>query len=171
VDRIVERLMQAIARLLTGLFVFAVLLAFANVVARYVFSTSIPAADEVEIYIMIWMTFLGGAVVTRRHMHLRMDVLAAALPWRAQYVLQLAEQVILIGVAGFAVVPSAQYVATTYQLGIRSDGAQIPMWIPHGALLVGLSLIALLAFLRLVAIARHPEKARPAGFPVEGAAA
>jgi len=168
---IVDWLMQAITRLLTGLLVFAVLLTFANVVARYLFSTSIPAADEIEIYAMIWMTFLGAAVVTRRDNHLRMDVLLTALPWRARYVLQLVEQVILAGVTGFAVVPSARYVAGTYALGIRSDGGQIPIWIPHGALLLGLGLIALLALLRVIALALHPEEARPAGVPAQGAVA
>ena len=157
-NEIVDRLMQAITRLLTGLLVFAVLLSFANVVARYVFSTAIPAADEIEIYAMAWMTFLGAAVVTRRERHLRMDVLVGFLPRRARYALELAEQVVLAGVAGFAVMPSARYVASTSALGLRSDGGGIPMWIPHGALLIGLGLIALLAVLRLATLLLHPKE-------------
>jgi hypothetical protein len=45
------------------------------------------------------------------------------------------------------------------------------MWIPHGALLLGLGLIALLALLRVIALALHPEEARPAGVPAQGAVA
>ena len=56
-------------------FVFAVVLNFANATARYGFKRSIIGADEVQIFIMIWMTFVGADVVTWSHQHLRMDVL------------------------------------------------------------------------------------------------
>ena len=35
---------------------------FANVVGRYVFDYAFLGAEEAQIYIMVWMAFLGAAV-------------------------------------------------------------------------------------------------------------
>ena len=48
-------------------------------VGRYVFGFALNGVDEIEIYILIWIAFLGAAVVTWRGLHLRMDVLVNAL--------------------------------------------------------------------------------------------
>ena len=56
-------------------FILAVMLNFTNVVGRYLFGLSLLGSDEVQVFIMVAMTFLGAAVVTRRNQHLRMDVL------------------------------------------------------------------------------------------------
>jgi TRAP-type C4-dicarboxylate transport system permease small subunit len=41
-----------------------------------------------------------------------------------------------------------QYVGQMYSLGARSQTAQIPMWIPHTALMLGFGLMVLLTVLR-----------------------
>ena len=44
-----------------------------------------------------------------------------------------------------------------FNIGRVSDMAQVPMWIPHGAVAVGFGLIAFVACLRLVQILTgHP---------------
>ena len=84
------RLMLAVERILALAFIFAVCLNFANVVGRYVFGYSISGADEIQIYIMVWMAFLGAAVVAWRREHLRMDVLVKMLPSKGQRILEMA---------------------------------------------------------------------------------
>jgi TRAP-type C4-dicarboxylate transport system permease small subunit len=37
-------------------------------------------SDEIQVFIMVAMTFLGAAVVTRRNEHLRMDVFVKFMP-------------------------------------------------------------------------------------------
>jgi len=61
-------------------FIMAVLLNFGNVVGRYLFGVSFLASDEVQVFVMVAMTFLGAVVVTRRNEHLRMDVLVQFMP-------------------------------------------------------------------------------------------
>ena len=76
VDRLIDRVARALELALAALFVFAVLLNFANVVGRYLIGRSILWADEIEVFIMVGMTFLGVIVVTWRREHLRMDALS-----------------------------------------------------------------------------------------------
>ena len=66
--------------MLALLFIVAVLLNFTNVVGRYLFGISLLGSDEVQVFIMVGMTFLGAVVVTRRNQHLRMDVLVGFMP-------------------------------------------------------------------------------------------
>ena len=90
IDRVFDRIARIIEVTLALAFIFAVLLNFTNVLGRYLFGISLLGADEVQIFIMIGMTFLGAAVVTRRNLHLRMDVLVRFLPAPVQLVLRVA---------------------------------------------------------------------------------
>src|SRR5688500_19345109 len=137
-----NKLMAAIERILALAFIGAVCLNFANVVGRYGFGRSIAGADEVQIYIMVFMAFLGAAVVSWRRQHLRMDVLVRFLPGRAQTALRFCELALIVILGSFVVVQSWRYAAQMFALGRTSDVGGIPMWIAHGAVRVGLVSIA-----------------------------
>jgi TRAP-type C4-dicarboxylate transport system permease small subunit len=104
VDRIISRGVRGVEVTLGAAFIFAVLLNFATAADRYIFKRSIVGSDEVQIYIMIWMTFVGAAVVTWRHQHLRMDVLVSRLPHKIRMVL-LGLELMLIAVLMTILVP------------------------------------------------------------------
>ena len=137
--------MKVLERLLALAFIVAVLLNFANVVGRYGFGRSIGGADELQVYIMVAMAFLGAAVVASRRGHLRMDVLAKRLPAPLGAVLHYVEIAAILALAGFTVFHSYRYAAQMASLGRLSDIAGIPMWIPHGTVALGFGLIALVA--------------------------
>lgn len=136
-----NRLMSAIERILALAFVAAVGLNFANVVGRYGFGRSIPAADEIQIYVMVFMAFLGAAVVSWRRQHLRMDALVRFLPAGVRAALRYVEIVLVAALAAFVVVQSWRYSAQMFSLARTSDVGGIPMWIPHGAVALGFALI------------------------------
>ena len=140
-------------------FIFAVLLNFTNVVGRYVFGISLLGSDEVQVFIMVGVTFLGAAVVTRRNQHLRMDVLVQLMPEGARIVLRVIEQMLLIALAGFVITQSFFYARQMLRIGRASDMAGVPMWIPHGAVSLGFALIAIVTAWRLITIARRSPKA------------
>src|SRR5918996_5051982 len=109
-----NRLMNAIERILALAFIAAVCLNFANVVGRYGFGRSIAAADEIQIYIMVFMAFVGAAVVSWRRQHLRMDVLVRSLPERLQAALRVCEVVLIAAAAGVVLVQSWRYSAQMF---------------------------------------------------------
>jgi TRAP-type C4-dicarboxylate transport system permease small subunit len=159
IDKAFDRIARVIELTLALCFIFAVLLNFANVVGRYLLGISLIGSDEVQIYIMIGMTFLGAAVVTRRNMHLRMDVLVRFFPTFIQVLLRVLEQVLLIALAGFVLTQSFFYARQMLRIGRSSDMAGIPMWIPHGTVALGFGLMLAVAIWRLVTTARGvPER-------------
>ena len=159
IDRALDRVARVIELTLALAFIFAVLLNFANVVGRYLLGISLIGSDEVQIFIMVGMTFLGAAVVTRRNLHLRMDVLVRFLPAGVRVALRVAEQVLLAVLAGFVLTQSYFYARQMWRIGRTSDMAGIPMWIPHATVALGFGLILVVALCGLVRmIRRTPER-------------
>ena len=139
-----------IERVLAYAFIVAVALNFINVVGRYGFGVTMLSADEVQIFIMVFMAFLGAAVVAWRGQHLRMDVLVNALPAPLRQGVRMAELVLVAVLAGFVLWNSSYYVKQMFIFGRVSDMGRIPMWIPHSAVAAGFGLIALVSCWRLV---------------------
>lgn len=55
-------------------------LVFINVVMRLGFNSGIDISEELPRYAFVWMCFVGGVVGMRRHSHLGVDMVVAALP-------------------------------------------------------------------------------------------
>ena len=127
----------------------AIVLNFVNVVARYLADFTIEGSDEIEIYILIWIAFLGAALVTWRGLHLRMDVLIKLAGARVRQVVTIAEVFVTLITASFVGYQSYLYVRRIYNLGAVSDIAQLPTWIPHSAVVVSLVLTFVFLVLRV----------------------
>lgn len=149
IERLAGRLTHVVERLVAYALIVAVALNFANVVARYVFRQPILGADELQLLLMVWMTFLGVVVVTWRDMHLRMDLLAARLPAFARRGLRTLELALLAVLAALVVGESWRYTARMLEIGRRSDALGIPVWISHSAVGIAFALIGLIAIYRL----------------------
>jgi TRAP-type C4-dicarboxylate transport system permease small subunit len=162
-----DRVARVIELTLALAFILAILLNFSNVVGRYLFGVSLLGSDEVQVFIMVGMTFLGAAIVTRRNQHLRMDVLLQFMPAPVRAVLRLAEQLLLATLACFVLTQSYFYARQIFRIGRTSDMTGIPMWIPHGMVVLGFGLILVIAVWRAVGIARrtpepiHDGEAKP----------
>jgi len=155
IDRAFDRIARAIELALAIAFIFAVLLNFTNVVGRYLFGISLLGSDEVQVFIVVCVTFLGAAVVTRRNQHLRMDVLLQFMPEPLRIALRAAEQLLLIAIASFVLTQSFYYARQMLRIGRTSDMAGVPMWIPHGAVAAGFALILIVTVWRLIGMARR----------------
>lgn len=151
--------------LLGVVFCAVVLLNFANACSRYLMRYSILGADEVQVYTVVWLIFIGGAAVAWHRSHLCMDVFSTRLEDRSAGLRDLAEHTLAVLVCGTMSVVSMRFVLQIHGMGQLSDGAGIPMWIPHAAALVGFALMTVAAAHNLVktliAQARQTKGPRP----------
>jgi TRAP-type transport system small permease protein len=138
-----DRLIRCLELVLAYVFLAAVALNFGNVAGRYLLGQTLLSADELQIFSMVIITFLGAGVVAWRSQHLRMSVLVSALPRPAQQAIAFAELVCMIALAIFVLWNSANYASQMFALGRVSDMANIPMWIPHVIVAIGFGLIAI----------------------------
>lgn len=151
---IIERTAGGLAAALAVALMVAVLVNLANIVGRYVFSWGFLAADEIQVFVMVWITFVGAALQSWRDRHLRMDLVTARFPGAVRKALQVTELVLLASIGGFAAFQSVHFAWLMARIGRASETAGIPMVIPHGALVVGFALISVFALLRLARVAR-----------------
>lgn len=147
-ERIGNRIAAVAERTLALGLILAILLDFMNVIGRYTGGFSVLGIDEVEIYILIWIAFIGAAAVTWRRQHLRMDVLVEACPVRVRRFIVVVEMTVMLVITAFVGVQSYTYVAKIFALGSVSDIAGIPMWIPHSAVCLGFFAMAAIILVR-----------------------
>lgn len=129
-------------------FIGAVCLNFAEVLGRYVFGRSLMGADEVQVYIMVAMTFLGAALVAWHGMHLRMDVLALKLPAAVRRILRAAELALVATLSSVALLYSSRYVALMHAVDERSNNAGIPLWLIHSLVAAGFAALLIVSLVR-----------------------
>jgi TRAP-type C4-dicarboxylate transport system permease small subunit len=150
----------AVERVLAVALIAGITLNFINVVGRYVSGFTLIGVDEIEIYILIWIAFLGAAVVTWRGQHLRMDVLLNACPPIVQRVITAAEVCVMLAIALFVAYQSFRYAERIYALGAVSDIARVPTWFPHSAIFLSFATIALIVVIRMVQVLRRRDVER-----------
>ncbi|MEW6487669.1 MAG: TRAP transporter small permease [Thermodesulfobacteriota bacterium] len=107
------------------------LLAFAQVVLRYAFSTGLDWAEELGRYAGIFLTFLGASVGVKHGTHFSVEALVKALPPRFSCAVRALAS--LLTAALFAVVMwyGWKHTSRLYGFGVTSASLRIPMWIPY----------------------------------------
>jgi TRAP-type C4-dicarboxylate transport system permease small subunit len=145
----VDSVVAAFEKLLAVALLAAIILNFVNVVTRYIANSTIEGSDEIEIYILIWIAFLGGAFVTWRGLHLQMDVIIKLAGARVRQFVTIAEVIVTLITAAFVGYQSFLYVRRIYNLGAVSDIAQLPTWFAHSAVVISLSLMVVFLVLRV----------------------
>lgn len=148
-ERIADALAFAVERFLAIALIVGIALNFFNVVGRYATGYTLTGVDEIEIYILIWIAFLGAAAITWRGQHLRMDVLLNSCPPVLRKAVTVAEMCVMLAVASFVAYHSFRYVERIYALGAISDIARVPTWFPHSAVFVSFAAIALVVLIRM----------------------
>jgi TRAP-type C4-dicarboxylate transport system permease small subunit len=147
-ERVGNRIIAVAERTLALGLIVAIVLDFTNVIGRYTSAFGLLGIDEIEIYILIWIAFVGAAAVTWRRQHLRMDVFLEACPLPVRRSVAAVEMVVMLGVCGFVGLQSYAYVTKIFALGAVSDIIGVPMWIPHVAVCLSFFAIAAIVAVR-----------------------
>jgi C4-dicarboxylate transporter, DctQ subunit len=113
------------------------LLAFAQVVARYVFNYSFVWALEVIGVMFAWLIFVGMAYGVREGTHIGVDLLVRSLGPRASRVVGGIAAVLCIAYALILAWGGLQYVEKMYTVGIEMQDVPIPQWVPRLVLPAG----------------------------------
>lgn len=101
----------------SGLIVAFSVLLMVNVIARYVFNSPLYFANELAVYILIWMAFLAVSIAIHHDQHVRLTMLIGILPKTVQrtcyWVTELLCLAILATILWFAIAwlrsPSVSY--------------------------------------------------------------
>ena len=129
-------------RAIIGVMILAgIAINFANVIGRYVFLEPIIWAEEIMIYIMVWTVFIGTVLVSYEGQHLKMDFFSIMLPSPWKETINLIATLAILAVCLFVIPQNWTVVQLMWNNDQRSVVAEIPMVIPHFALMLGFILV------------------------------
>lgn len=106
------------------------LLAFINVVMRYVFNTGWAWAGELTNYLFIWSAFFAAAYGFRKGIHISVTILIERFPAPIAKAYMILSSIITTSFLIFIVVYSIDYLYLLYDLNFMSVDLGVPQWIP-----------------------------------------
>ncbi len=139
-----------------------VLLAFGNVIARFVFHQGIDWAFELTNYLFIWSAFFGASYCFRKECHIRVTLLLDILPPKLAKFSSLLAHLIT-----FAYLLAVSYYGYLFifdpDFGLKASGEisidlNIPMWIPYLALPVAFLTSAYRVFEKTIELIKTPAE-------------
>jgi len=143
---LIERLVSGLKHLENSLLVLLlggmILLAAYQVVARNFFDTGVLWGDALVRVLVLWVTFVGATIASRKDEHIRVDLLTRFVGNRFQRPLARFRNLFTAFVAGVFAWYSLEFVMLDYQDGIVAFAA-VPAWICEAVMPVGAALISL----------------------------
>ena len=134
---------------------------------REALGIQVPSLAEIGGFLFVAAAFLALPATLRAAGHVRVTMLARALPAPLARALTLLVLGAALGLAGFATWHSWLQALDSWQFNSVSFGMiRIPLWIPQGAMTLGLGIFAVALLDEFVATARG---ATPAFLAAEGA--
>jgi C4-dicarboxylate transporter DctQ subunit len=135
-----------------------VALAFGNVVARYVFDSSLTWAAELTVYLFLWSTFFGAAYCFKQDAHISINILLEKVSPITAKTLMLSSHIITliflfaVGYYGF------EYVLFVHELEEVSVDLELPMWIIYLVIPVSFFFASYRVGEKIVEIIKTPAK-------------
>ncbi|MGI5966416.1 MAG: TRAP transporter small permease, partial [Anaerotruncus rubiinfantis] len=95
-----------------------------QVISRYLFNKPLIWSEELSLFLLTWVCFIGVSYGIKHRMHIRMSSLVKVFPLQAQKFLAILVDLLCIG--GFLAVMPDSWAYFLKQCFIRSPGMQLP---------------------------------------------
>ncbi len=128
-------------------FLVMVLVTFGQVIFRYVFEFSLPWADELARYCLVWMVFVGMVVALVRGQHVTVDLLRARYQGRVRLIML--SVIDLACAVLFGTMLYGGVLLMQLAVGQTTSGLGMPKYLVYAALPVGAVLMLVELALRI----------------------
>jgi len=130
--------------LLCAVLPFLMLAISYEVVARYLFSATTLWINDVTGYLMLALTFLGGAFVMARDGHTRVDILVVHAGTRLRAFVAVFNNLVIIAVSIVMAGASGYVVWDAWQRNVQTTGiVDVPRWVIISPIFIGFLLLCI----------------------------
>lgn len=141
--KIIDKIIEVMCTAIMGYMVLAVCW---QVITRFVLKNPSTVTEEILRYLLVWTTMVGGAYAYGRRKHLSINMLAKKLPPRAQKLLDIFVQAVVIAFCVVVmIIGDLRLVETTFDQ--ISSALRLPMPYVYASILVGGVLIIFYAII------------------------
>ncbi|MDI6861344.1 MAG: TRAP transporter small permease subunit [Caldisericia bacterium] len=123
------------------------IIAFINVLSRYIFKLSIAAIEELEINFFVWLTILGIALAFEKGSHLNMTIIYNKFPkWmkKISIIISSILAIILFAIVNYFAIREIYMDLTLFHM--RSEALNIPNWI----YVIGIPIFSIFVFKKII---------------------
>ena len=121
-----------------------------SVVNRYILNTPITWTDELSGYLVVALVMLGAADALRRGDHISVDLITSRLTKRSKRFVEIWGYTVVIVFSSVLLISSKRTIDYSINFEIVSEGyLEVPIWIPQSFLILGGSLVFLVALAKL----------------------
>ena len=110
------------------IFVVMTVVAFVNVVTRYVVQYSLAFTEELVVSLFVWLTLLGAAVAFREGTHLGFEFLVDRAPRPVRRLFVWLSAALGVGLFAVLVYYGVVQIRAERMLGTTSEALAIPQW-------------------------------------------
>ena len=133
-----------------GVVILMMLVVAYSVINRYILNTPITWTDELSGYLVVALVMLGAADALRQGDHISVDLITSRLAKRGKRLVEIWSYIIVLIFSSVFLTSSKQTIDYSVNFSIVSEGyLEVPMWIPQSFLILGGSLIFLVALVKL----------------------
>ena len=155
-DRWITNISWFAAAVGAGVVILMMLVVTYSVVNRYILGTPITWTDELSGYLVVALVMLGAADALRRGDHISVDLFTSRLKGRGQRLAAIWGYLMVLVFAVALLISSKGTIEYSVNFGILSEGyLEVPMWIPQSFLILGGSLLLLVALVKLLKLIKR----------------
>ena len=136
VSNLIEHVEKTVSIIL--MFAMAVII-IAAVFFRYFLNAPIFWAGEVSIFLMIWISFLGGSLGLKHKSQAAVLILVERLPRETQRILNVIIHILMLGFLLVLIYYSYQWLLSSNVAFQKSTALRMPMWIAYISVPTGLT--------------------------------
>ena len=151
-QRILDFVDSVLQKIVIGTMAFMLFFTFIQVVARYLFQSSLVFSEELSRYLFVWTVFLGLPVVAKRGGHMAVTAVSGKLRGHAARIVSVAAYVVSIAFMILMIVQGVGMVERTSQQ--LSPAMEIRMSLVYLAMPIGCFFMAVRMIADLVGLLR-----------------
>ena len=136
------------------LLIFATLLVFADVIARFLFNTGWLWSQELTLHLSAYFVLFGASYGVKKGSHIGVDAAVKLLPDPVHRVVAAIAVLAGLGYCAIFLTGAFAYLRVVWITGIPLEDIPIPQWLAHSILPLGLGLLVIRLTLMLWSVIR-----------------
>ena len=152
ISKFIEKIEKFVSIILIAALTFILFLA---VIYRYFLNSPLFWANEISIFIMAWLTFLGGSLSFKYKSQASITFLSNSLSTKNKRILNIITHIIMLVFLAILIYVSYYWIFNFSHS--KSSALRIPMWIPYLSVPVGLSFMFIHLFTYFIQYIRGKE--------------
>ncbi|MFY0543888.1 TRAP transporter small permease [Brevibacillus sp. H7] len=138
------------------MFAMAVIVALA-VVFRYLLNSPLSWAGEVSVFLLIWISFIGGSLGLKYKSQAAVTILLEYVPAKVKKIIGIIGHIFMLLFLVFLLYYSYTWVLSPGVAFQKSSAILLPMWIPFSAVPIGLTFAVIHLISNLLELFREEE--------------